>query len=279
MVVDFEEGDEIEYGQRLLALGLDERQLDDTSLFRYLMVDGKCTAEVMAEAEDMGTRVVIYEGMSVAYDVYGLQVKENDSATFFRRTLVKPHLVAGRAVLTTDHVVKNKDSRGRYAIGGVMKLNAASGGAFLLVNVEGLAPGKRGVSNLYITKDRPGGVKRHGVPAGDGFEPQVKRFGTLVVDDSRAFVNYLDVQILPPRVEDEAPPPTPLAEQIFAAVRRLEVAGRAANIRALEAEVKVRKAVLATELERLLTSGQLVEIAGPRGARVFDRPRDLEEEL
>lgn len=277
LVVDFEEGDELEYGQRLLALGLSEAQLCDTSLFRYLMVDGKATAEIMAEADDMGARVVINEGMSVAYDVYGLQVKENDSATHFRRVLVKPHLVAGRAVLTTDHVVKDRDTRGRYAIGGVMKLNAASGGAFLLVNIEGLAPGKRGVSSLYVTKDRPGGVKRHGVRAGDKFDPQVRRIGTLVVDDSREFVSYLDVRITPPAVDDDGHSvERGLGPDIEAAILRIRAMGRVPNSRAVVAEVSAKDAVVRGEIERMLTAGRLIESPGPRGARVYDCVRDLE---
>lgn len=272
IVVDFEEGDELEYGTRLLDLGLPESQLTDPARFRYVMPDGPCTDEIMTEAADMGARVVINEGMSVAYDVYGLQVKENDSATAFRRQLVKPHLVAGRAVLTTDHVVKDRESRGRYAIGGVMKLNAASGGAYLLANVEGFAPGKRGASVLYVTKDRPGGVKRHGVGAGDRFDPQVRRIGTLVVDDSRAWVTYLDVSVLPPAADDAAAAePAPLADRLLEAIDRLRAAGRPPSLRAIRGEGLGRFTDVADEVERLLTRHLLVESSGPRSARIFDR--------
>jgi hypothetical protein len=279
IVYDFEEGDELEYGNRLLDLGMTEEKINDPSLFRYMMVDGKCTEEILAEALDMGARVVINEGMSVAYDLYGWQVKENDSATAFRRTLVKPHLVLGRSVLTTDHVVKDKDSRGRYAIGGVMKLNAASGGAFLLVNVEGLSPGRRGASNLYVTKDRPGGVKRHGVSAGEKFDPQVRRVGTLVVDDSRTFVNFLKVEILPPAVEDlNAPAALTLAEMVLAAIDELKSAGHVPTVRSVRAAVDARGTEVDGELDRLLIRGLVTQRHGERGARVFDRVPDLEEE-
>jgi hypothetical protein len=280
MVVDFEEGDEIEYGTRLLDLGTTEAKLSDPSRFRYVMVDGRCTGDLLAEASDMSAAVVVIEGMSVAYDVYGWQVKENDSATAFRRTLVKPHLVAGRAVLTTDHVVKDRDNRGRYAIGGVMKLNAASGGAFLLVNIDGLAPGQRGASNLYVTKDRPGGVKRHGVPAGEKFDPQVKRIGTLVVDDSRAEVNFLDVKICAPaKTELMASAPNSLSDEVFAALLRIQSAGMVPSLRKMRAEITgYRDTAVDAEIERMLTRGQLIETIGPRSARVFDRVPDLEEE-
>jgi hypothetical protein len=272
LVVDFEEGDELEFGTRLVALGVTEEKMSDLSALRYLMVDAPCAAEILAEADDMGALVVINEGMSVAYDVFGLQIKDNDSATAFRRHLVKPHLVAGRAVLTTDHVVKDRDSRGRYAIGGVMKLNAASGGAFLLVNIEGLALGRRGVSNLYVTKDRPGAVKRHAVHAGDKFDPQVKRVGTLVVDDSRTFVNYLDVMILPPAgVDIEEPGQVDLVDVIMATVDRIAAAGRDVNIRAIRAERIGRHSAVEEEIERLVTAGHLIESRGPHGSRLFAR--------
>jgi hypothetical protein len=275
LVIDFEEGDEIEYGSRLLALGATEVQLTDASKFRYLMVDERDTDVLLAEAEDMTARVVIIEGMSVAYDLYGLQVKENDSATAFRRQLVKPHLVAGRAVLTTDHVVKDQAARGRYAIGGVMKLNAASGGAFLLVNVQGLAPGQRGTSNLFVTKDRPGAVKRYGVPAGPKFDPQVRRVGTLIVDDSREVVNYLDVRIAAPNPDEPGEPTTveaeSLADCILAAIDRIKAKNREPNLRALRGEKLAGVVALQDEIEAMLTGGQLTESSGKRGARVFDR--------
>ena len=279
MVVDFEEGDELEYGNRLLDLGGDEGKLSDPARFRYLMVDGKCTDEIMSEADDMGALVVVYEGMSVAYDVYGLQVKENDSATAFRRTLVKPHLVAGRAVLTTDHVVKDRDGRGRYAIGGVMKLNAASGGAFLLVNVEGLAPGQRGASNLYVTKDRPGAVKRHSVPAGKSFDAQVKRVGTLVVDDSRSFVSYLDVKIVPPAADESGALVITLSDLVLGAVDRIKAAGHEPNIRKIRAEMAgTRASDVDAELDRLVVRDVLVESDGKHGARVFNRVPKINDE-
>lgn len=272
IVYDFEEGDELEYGNRLLDLGVDEGKLTDPSLFRYVMVDARCPAEMLAEADEMAARVVINEGMSVAYDVFGWQVKENDSATAFRRTLVKPHLVAGRAVLTTDHVVKDRETRGRYAIGGVMKLNAASGGAFLLVNVEGLSPGKRGASNLFVTKDRPGGVKRHGVPAGEKFDPQVKRIGTLVVDDSRAFVNYLDVKILPPATEDK-PDEDSLTVRVLDAIDAVHDSGQTATLGRIRSQAGGRGVDVDQELDRLVVAGTLLESRGAYNARVFDRVR------
>lgn len=278
LMVDFEEGDELEVGQRLLALGMTEAKINDPARFRYLMVDGRCALEVLAEAEDMAAQVVIYEGMSVAYDVFGLQVKENDSATAFRRALVKPHLIAGRAVLTTDHVVKDRDNRGRYALGGVMKLNAASGGAYLLVNVEGLAPGQRGASNLFVTKDRPGGVKRASVAAGERFDPQVKRVGTLVVDDTRSFVNYTDVSILAPRPEDAPAAGRSLADEVLAAIGRIRGVGRVPTMKVIRAQVPARASQVDAELERLTTGGQLLEVRGAHGARVFDLPPTSSEE-
>ena len=287
MVVDFEEGDELEYGNRLLDLGMTEEKLNNSAKFRYLMVDGRCTDELMIEADDMGAQMIVYEGMSVAYDVYGLAVKENDSATAFRRWLVKPHLIAGRAVLTTDHVVKDRDSRGRYAIGGVMKLNAASGGAFLLVNVEGLAPGQRGASNLYVTKDRPGGVKRHCVPAGEKFDPQVKRFGTLIVDDSHNFVSYLDVSIMAPRVEDAVSAESALTNAVLAAIKKIRGQGLEPSMNKIRAECNgdgetetkgFRVTAVDAELERLAIAGRLLESHGGHGARVFDLVRGVDDD-
>jgi len=69
----------------------------------------------------------------------------------------------GAAVVTIDHVNKSTDTRGRFAIGGQAKLAALDGAAYLIEPLDALAPGKVGKIAMRVTKDRPGGIRKHAV--------------------------------------------------------------------------------------------------------------------
>jgi hypothetical protein len=67
----------------------------------------------------------------------------------------------GPAVLLIDHVVKEKQSRGRYATGSQHKLSGITGAAYTIEPQARFAIGTSGSSVVLIVKDRPGGVRGH----------------------------------------------------------------------------------------------------------------------
>lgn len=199
-VIDFEEGDELEWGTRLRAQQLAGHLLTDPDQFRYFTPTDKSEADrVLNQVAEWRPNLVILDGVSAAYGLYGWQVKENDSATAFRAHVVRPLLAIGAATVSTDHIPKSADGK-RYAIGGVMKLNMVNGAAYFLQSYAPIVRGGQGASLLFGTKDRPGSVKPHGTP---GKEAGVWRIGTLNVrsggqeDDSP-----LEVWVTPQREGD-----------------------------------------------------------------------------
>jgi hypothetical protein len=64
-------------------------------------------------------------------------------------------------VVLIDHVTKDAESRGRYALGGQAKMNALDGAAYTVEVAEHLGQGLRGVIVLRIAKDRPGSIRPH----------------------------------------------------------------------------------------------------------------------
>jgi archaellum biogenesis ATPase FlaH len=66
------------------------------------------------------------------------------------------------AVITVDHVVKSKDSRGRFAVGSQEKLNQITGAGYSIEVVNMIAPGARGELVMRVTKDRIGQVRANG---------------------------------------------------------------------------------------------------------------------
>ena len=59
---------------------------------------------------------------------------------------------------TIDHVVKDREQRGRYAIGGQHKL-AGVDVAYSMRVIEPFGRGRDGVVSIRVEKDRPGGVR------------------------------------------------------------------------------------------------------------------------
>jgi hypothetical protein len=160
--IDWEEGDGGDCGNRLLNAGLDASLLGDEDLFMFATPDSRGSAmDVMAACVSWCPDIVIHNGVTAAYGVFGWAVKDNDSATAFRSALVRPLLGRGVCTIATDHVTKEAASVGgsRYAMGGVMKLNVVNGASYLVENVEPIGVGVSGWSNLTLTKDRPGSVR------------------------------------------------------------------------------------------------------------------------
>lgn len=109
--------------------------------------------------------LVVIDGVTEALVTYGAGSMDNDEITGWMRRV--PRLIAqrtGAAVVLIDHVSKNSESRGRFAIGAQAKLAALDGAAYSVEVVEALGRGMRGVVSMRIGKDRPGAVRPHGGP-------------------------------------------------------------------------------------------------------------------
>lgn len=116
----------------------------------------------------------------------------------WRKLLIKPALNVGAATLTTDHVVKNREARGSYAIGAQHKLAGLTGAQFLMERVQPFGRGLKGRSKLLVSKDRNGGLRQHGRPV-EG-TPGITYMGDLV---GNATSGELESLILwPPRDDD-----------------------------------------------------------------------------
>lgn len=62
--------------------------------------------------------------------------------------------------IVIDHVSRDAEGRGRWAIGSERKLSGLTGVSYSLLGHDRFAPGKRGWSTLRLGKDRVGGVAR-----------------------------------------------------------------------------------------------------------------------
>ncbi|MFE1249670.1 AAA family ATPase [Streptomyces sp. NPDC058766] len=121
---------------------------------------------VARRVEQYRATLVVVDGVTEAMTLLGLELKENSEIAAFGRKFLRPLADTGAAVVSLDHVVKSSESRGRYALGGVHKLNAVNGVQYMLEAVRPFGVGTEGRSRLRIAKDRPAQVRKNALPGG-----------------------------------------------------------------------------------------------------------------
>lgn len=164
LYLDFEDTPEGIAG-RCLALGATVEQL--TGRLHYIRPDRPIDAAgraVLAElvAENFVSLAVV-DGVTEAMTVHGFELDGNTDAARFYEALPRflTHLPMPPAVLLIDHVVKDEERRGRYAIGAQHKLAGLDGVAYMVDVKKPFAPGQAGWAQVWVAKDRNAMVVRH----------------------------------------------------------------------------------------------------------------------
>jgi len=104
--------------------------------------------------------LAVIDGVTEAASVFGVASKDNDEITAWNRLFARPLAQrTGAAVIQVDHVTKDSESRGRFAIGAQAKMSALDGAAYVVEVKEPLGRGLRGVVVLRVAKDRPGAIR------------------------------------------------------------------------------------------------------------------------
>lgn len=185
---------------RLLTLGA-HRDLIRTH-FHYLRPDTPIGTGV--HRDDLRTLVqqhrptlAVLDGITEAMTLHGLNPNSNDDAATFNNLLPRPIAKTGAAVVSLDHVTKDRESRGKYALGAAHKLNALDGAQYLLENRSVFGIGLTGRSTIKIAKDRPAQLRKASQPTGQG----LYWFGDLVLESHAE--EFAEVSIEPPHERDE----------------------------------------------------------------------------
>ncbi|WP_051866255.1 AAA family ATPase [Streptosporangium roseum] len=248
--IDFED-DEGGVVGRLLAMGVNADII--RRHFAYLRPEEPLTAgggrDDLAQAlGDLTPTIVTLDGVTEGMTLHGYDPLNNKEVAAFGQMLAKPITLTGAAVVSLDHVTKDRENRGRYAIGAVHKLNGLNGAMYSLENREPFGVGTTGRSGLYISKDRPGQLRRHSLPsAGDR-----KWFADLVVTSHHE--SFVEVTIEAPasRPEKSSLRPTHVMAKI-AAVLADKPAGLSKN--AVETAVGGKREIARLALEFLVNEG------------------------
>lgn len=214
--------------------------------------------------------LVVLDGVTEAFAVFGVQSIDNDEVTRWGRTT--PRVIAqctGAAVVLIDHVVKSQDGRGRYAIGAQAKMSMLDGAAYTVEVDRPLGVGLKGSLLLRIAKDRPGQVRPHagGWRKSDRTQP----VAVAVIDSTDP--ERIAYSLYPPGSSDSADherirydPEDDLMRHLSKA---LEDAGKSLNVNALTKLVTGRKASQQAALTRLREMGHVKAEPGPNRSTIY----------
>jgi hypothetical protein len=143
---------------RLRALGATDAEIIDW--FSYIRADEPLTYDDRERLLALEPVFVVGDGLTEAFAVEGLDMANNQDAAELYKRLARPFTKAGAAVLLIDHVVKDRENRGRYAIGAQHKL-AGVDVAYRLDVAQPFGREREGLVKVTVTKDRPGFVRQH----------------------------------------------------------------------------------------------------------------------
>lgn len=269
--LDFED-DEAGVVGRLLALGVDKNAIRHR--FGYLrpensvLADGN-RADLAQALGDLRPTLAILDGVTEAMTAHGLDPLSNADVARFGKMLPRWIADQGPAVASLDHVVKDRENRGRHALGGIHKINQINGAAYILENRTPFGIGVTGRSAVHLAKDRPGQLRKHALPTSGGMH----WWADLVLESHDA--TFVEASLTAPTAQAGTFRPTVLMQNISAALTR---AGKPLSVRGVLDRVsgKRDKDVIAA-LAALVDEGFVLVETGPRGAHLHRLIKPFEQ--
>jgi hypothetical protein len=256
-----------EMRERFLALGLSE---DDFDRIAYIEPGEPLTkdAAVLADVErmlgELRPTLVILDSFDALLELHGLDPNSTADVSRFYRTVVDPLRATGAAIVLLDHVSKDRQTRGRWAIGSQRKIGLAEVAlGFELVHPFGR--GKTGLTRVVTHKDRRGWLPR---PRAAELELR-----------SDAETGAVDWTWRPASTEATGGVgfrPTRLMEKVSRFVEA-HVAEEKVTRSAVEEAVEGKAQYVRAAMDCLVEEGFLEETPGPRGARHLTSVRPFRE--
>lgn len=160
--------------------------------------------------------LVVIDGVTEVMWQHNLDPEKNGEFSIFHDNFTRPIARQGPATSYIDHVTKDKESRGKYAIGGVHKYNAMDGAVFSFQPLTTFGVGRHGSSRISVQKDRPGQLRQH--------TPDGKHMADLhLISDP--VTHELTWEIRPPGESGRSFRPTHYMEQLWAWVESRNESG------------------------------------------------------
>ena len=257
LYIDFEAGP-VDVVSRLLDMGAEPSEILER--FHYVRPDDAVDAAAKLRISEMlrvwPVTFCVVDGVAEALALSGLEENVGTDVISFYQALPRHISREGICVVIIDHVVKDKDTQGRYARGSGAKLAGIDGAAFKLEVVKPFGRGLAGLARITVTKDRHGWIRR--VAAG----------GTLVAEFhgiSDPVTGRLAIELRPSSAVDDQGHfrPTQIMENIS---RLLEAAGEAKSGTWVEQNARHNREHVRLALKALVAEEYVATEPGPRRA-------------
>lgn len=244
---------------RLRALQVDP----DTILarFHYVRPSEPLGAEgrlaVTQLVRDTQPVLVVVDGLTEALTLHGLALESNRDVAHFLELLPRFLARQGPAVLIIDHVEKDRERRGRWAIGAQHKLAGLDGVSYGLEVIKPVVRDGNGLVRLVVHKDRPGQIRRIAV--------EHKTAAEILTHSDK---NELTVTVATPRdhaLADDPWRPTELMERIS---RWIEL-NPGVSRNKIEEAVRGKTDWKREALRHLVADGYATVTDGPRNALLY----------
>lgn len=257
---------------RLAALGVDPDVMIEH--LTYINPEEGWTPQAVVDlGETLAARertLIVLDGVNAAMALLGMESNSTTDATRFAQILLNRLAATGAAVVTIDHVAKNKETRGKGGIGSQAKRGMVRGCSIYVEVVTPFGRGMVGKLKLTVDKDRPGHVR--------GFSAFAKNAGTAVLaSDPKTRRVTITIQAAEERDAESraAFRPTGLMDRVS---RHLASAGQELSGNQIEKEVPGKGEYIRSAL-RALVDGQYVERQdGPRNSSLY-RHKHLYREI
>lgn len=147
--------------QRLRALSVPDEKIVG-GLFGYVRPEeqlGPDSKHAFAGLLDRAYAAVVIDSANESMVLEGLDPNDNKESGLWMRRIVRPFMEAGAAVIMIDHVAKNKETRGSWAIGAQQKRAMIRGASYSVENKKPFGRGLEGEARIILAKDTPGAIR------------------------------------------------------------------------------------------------------------------------
>jgi hypothetical protein len=245
LLIDFEMG-ELDAKRRFRELGASD---DDLGSLDYIEPDHPLTPKIAEELVALEPSLVVVDASAGAYDLQGLDDNKRGDVERFGALYVRPFWRVKIATLIIDHVVKNSEARGTYAIGSERKVGATDVHLGFSV-IHAVKRGAHGRYQVTTHKDR-GGFHKRG---------KLATFELRSDPDSHAFEWEF---VSAPEVDEEHPfRPTGIMEKVS---RFLEIQTEAVSRATIESAKLGKGEYVRAALDILEDEGHLTQTPFERG--------------
>lgn len=246
---------------RLRTLGADDGLIRQH--FSYVRPQGRIDGlmqDAMTPVLVAPCTLVFLDGVTEAMAMNGLDPKDDQDVARFRQLLAMVVTNMGPAFVSLDHVVKNAENRGRWAIGSQHKMASLNGCAYTIESVSRFAPGMTGKARLRVAKDRHGDVRGNALPGRDG----MAWFSDFVMEPAGGSAMLFRFEAPVPSEERDTRP-TKVMEKIS---NLLLTHSEGLSFNAIAAAIKGKRETVRDALELLKLDDYVTVESGARGAQI-----------